>query len=182
MTSQTKFPSKLLRFQYISLWMLVICNICIHDYLLIASRVIVKITVWISLFGKTMKDLLLMGNIPLGTIFWFWYKRRILVALTRHLNIICLMVHIPMIFLFITHLSHCLKHKSYSFATFDGSITFCLVKSHWWLDHNPRTALLWRGIFGVALGWTRLAAIWVVFMGLVPGRPVEWVRFPSGTP
>ena len=105
MISQAKFPSKLLRFQYISLWMLVICNICIHDYLLIASRVIVKTTVWISLSGKAMKDLLLMGNIPLGTIFWFWYKKRILVALTHHLNIICLMVHIPMIFLFITQIT-----------------------------------------------------------------------------
>jgi len=36
------------------------------------------------------------------------------------------------------------------------------------------TALLWRGIFGVALGWTRLAAIWVVFMGLVLNQVQLW--------
>lgn len=36
------------------------------------------------------------------------------------------------------------------------------------------TALLWRGIFGVPLGWTRLAAIWVVFMGLVLNQVQLW--------
>lgn len=36
------------------------------------------------------------------------------------------------------------------------------------------TALLWRGIFGVPLGWTRISAIWVVFMGLVLNQVQLW--------